>query len=384
MGKRLLLSFTLLLVAFTLFGASLADKSSWVPTGLSLGTGNDKWAFGISRNNDDQLSYSVNFQLDAPVWFLSIDMNGYTNRGWKDAWYTMMEDGSTDNFYNGRYDVLDVTWGLKWLVGKSRHFAFSAVPKLGMQVAGNLGFVEAQNLLHKIARIHQVSLPYEDGMFFAPKLALELRIDNYYTVSELQSILGFALVGNVEQNFTFEGTEYIGGEVYLHREDTRLLSLGYGYEWYQGYSGWKTQKLANWFMAGPKLSFNVDAGALHFSYFHSFSSTFGYTTYYVDVMDFFHPSTWKENDMFISVGLSLYLDGSYRLFQIENPIGNSGWSILVDNRYVAGDPTFKDIELNADPSKVSRMKKGFSSWSIGAKYSFPNGWSRGWVTHSST
>lgn len=381
MRKVLPFIIILLLPTLSLPAASFRDRDSWIPSNVSIGTGNDKWAFGLSRNNDDQLSYSVDAMVDAPIWRFSFHMAGITNRGWKDAWYTKGEDSSASSFHNGRYDVLSLAWGLKLEVAKTKDFSLMLLPDVGLDVAGNLGFVYAQNLLHKIGKIHQVNIPYEEGIIYAPRLDLTARFDFHGKMTFTESDLHLAFVARTENSIRFQYSQYLGVEASLQNSKTiRPLSVSIGYQWYQNQSGWRTQDLTNWMMKGLRFGFNIDTGVFHVTYLSCLDSTFGYTVYYFDVMDMFRKSTWKENDLYVNTGRSWYLNGSYHWIEIEIPFTGSRFSLIANNRYVAGDPTFKDVELESDPSVVPRVKKGFSSWMIGAKYAVPDGWSKGWVT----
>ena len=89
MKKLILLLLTALLTVTGLYAISIseyADPSSWIPESLYIGMGNDKWALAnISYNMDDQLSFSEHFYVEAPAYWLDVNMLADTfniNRSW--------------------------------------------------------------------------------------------------------------------------------------------------------------------------------------------------------------------------------------------------------------------------------------------------------------
>ena len=384
--KKIICTLLCLITVWQSFAASvpaLSDGRSWVPESVLIGTGNDKWAFGLSRNNDDQLSYSGNIRVEAPVWALSLDLNGYTNRGWKDAWYTGESDEDITKFYDGRYDVINLAFALKLAPFNTAHWRLDITPQVGFMMAGNYGFEYFQNLVHKVSHIHQVHLPYEAGSRFAPKLSADLRFSGFWGLPverEKTTNYGASLFFNTDNNIGFETSQHVGLELFLQRDTKKLLSLSFGYIWYQQYTDWRTQKLTLWFQQGMRLGFAINAGALSVNYWHALQSTDGYTVYSVDVMSFFQKSNWKENDLTITLAFSYLLKNFYHTLEIQNRLFDSRWSLLSTNRYIAGNPIDKVSELEEDPREYPRLKKGFSLWTVGVKYEIPDTWSKGWCT----
>ncbi len=88
--KKWLALFVFALVSLSLFASDFWGEfkkaQSYIPDHVYLYTGNDLFNYGISRNDDDQLSYSFDFQVEAPLWFMRFNANGITNRGWRDGW----------------------------------------------------------------------------------------------------------------------------------------------------------------------------------------------------------------------------------------------------------------------------------------------------------
>ncbi len=384
--KKLICSFCVLVVAFGLFASaapSLGDGRSWIPESVLIGTGNDKWTFGLSRNNDDQLSYSGNIRVEAPVWTLSLDLNGFTNRGWKDKWYTDTEDPNPGHWYNGRYDTIDLAFALRWSPFSTDHWQMEVSPRVGFLMAGNYGFVWFQNLIHKISHIHSVSLPYEPGSYFAPKASAKISFSGFWglpTERSKTTNFGARVSFDTENNIGFETSQYVGMDLFLQRDREQLLSVSLGYIWYQQHTDWKTQKLALWSAQGLRLGFQINAGALSVDYWYAMQGAFGYTRYYIDVMSFFQKSNWSENDLIITLATSRIFEQNYHTLEFQKQLFGSRWSLLSTNRYIAGNPVDKKDEASDDPNKFARLKLAFSLWTVGVKYEFPDQWSKGWCT----
>ena len=80
MKKSLVLAICLLTVVSLFadgFLDSFRDSRNYIPDNILLMTGNDKFNYGISRNDDDQLSYSFDFKVESPLWYLQFDANGF-------------------------------------------------------------------------------------------------------------------------------------------------------------------------------------------------------------------------------------------------------------------------------------------------------------------
>ena len=90
MNKKILL---FSLIAFLLIPA-WANKIERI----LLGTGNDMWTMGLSRNDDDQLSYSALFSIEFKNAYLNAEFQGITNRGYKNGWIPGKNTSSTSTF----------------------------------------------------------------------------------------------------------------------------------------------------------------------------------------------------------------------------------------------------------------------------------------------
>lgn len=362
---------------------SLHEKKNYIPTYAGLGQGNDKWAYGISRNDDDRLSYSVDLAVAAPLWFVALDINGYTNRGWKDAWPDG-SDTSVSSWYDGRYDTIELLGGFRFDLYESKVVNSWVTPKIGFLGAGDFRFVEAQNFIHRIANIQELFIDYDTKQLgeenkYTVQLGLQANVD-FRLFQYQQSTITFGLQGEFLSAIGFENHENISAELRLRaKSGNTLFALSYGYWWYQGFAGWKTQDLVNDFLRGQRLGFELNAGALSIRYWHAIESTHGYTTLTFNVLDLFvDKPTWIENDIIFSYGFSYIYNSLYNTVELEKYFGDLPLSFVLRSHYVAGYPVNKKDELSADLNHVARLKRGFSLNTIGLRYDFPGDWSANW------
>ncbi len=380
--KRPILLILCFALAFSAGAASLSDSSSWIPDSVRIGTGNDKWTHGISRNDDDQLSYSGNIAVEAPAWKLSLDLQGITNRGWKDDYYTGLDpEMSPDNWYDGRYDLIDLRFALKTELFDSEHMSILFSPYIGLLFAGNFGFEAAQNLIHTISHIHLVNLPYDiEDVYMFPQLGASLSVEAQWKLEHLERTgAGFSADFASENAIGYEYSQYAGGSIFLSSGDTRVLRLSLGYEWIEQASDWKTHTLLAWYNRGWVLSFGLNAGALSLSYYTDIEHTFGYTTIMVDVMRFTEGSIWKKDDISFIFSMDRMGGRTFSRTGIQIPL-SEGASVVLTNRYIAGNPLYSKEEEHDDLSYYFRDKLAYTQWLYGFRYDFPSSWCAGWLT----
>ena len=194
------------------------------PKQLKLGIGNDIWTFGISQNNDDQLSFSSRVEYVDTDFDLALSVDAITNRGWKMDW-------SSSDLISGRYDTIYLDFELNTLSYGKNGFYFSFKPLLGFSLAGNLGLDKVQNFLHQNTSIPQVDIPYEIGYVFSPRLGGELLIGPGFSFgSNSSSFKAFAGVNAVSSLlFETEASAYFRSTIESRGESTASLTLGYRY-----------------------------------------------------------------------------------------------------------------------------------------------------------
>ena len=214
------------------FLGEFSDRRSYIPDHLSLYTGNDLFNYGISRNDDDQLSYSFDFQLEAPLWYTRFNANGITNRGWRDGW----DMRNYDAIYTpgapvirGRYDSLETVIGLK-LKPVENNFYLHIYPEIGFALVGDYGWEWGQNAIHKMMNIHEVDLPYDSKDQRDVFMMLDLRVNVGF---KFHSFERTNLIGEIETStkniVSFHSENQILARISVSTETHDLVGLHVGY-----------------------------------------------------------------------------------------------------------------------------------------------------------
>lgn len=368
--KRVLLTVVILL----LFIAGLySGDNPWSISSVKLGLGNDKWAYGFSRNDDDQLSYSEHIGLESHRWFLRMDFDGITNRGWKKGWDIKdsdKEDSSVSSFYSGRLDVAEVKAGLKLQAFNTDLFSFKLTPETGFFLAGYMGFDYLQNTIHKISHIHRVDLPYDwNDVKAYGYLGLDT-ISSFDLLELEKSAFAISFDAAAYSAFGFQSTENLSIRFSLQNEYSEFISVSFGWKWVQEHSSSSTMELYGRYLNGPYYSFNIDTGVLSLRYFTELTNHFGYAIYSVDAMSFFRKSTWERNDIIYLTGFSRMIGMNFNELEMEVPF-TPHLSGIFKNRYVAGYPLDPKDEASSDLKENGRLKKAYSGYSLGVKYKYP-------------
>ncbi len=374
MKKKICLIATLLVFVGTIGAASFSDftrKENYIPQSALIGLGNDKWSFGFSINNDDQLSFSESIRLEAPVWYFYADFDGITNRGWKDGWTTgvdsIYDPGIGGEFYQGRYDLYKFVFGLNIDLINNSILDIYAKPEAGLALAGNLGQDFCQNLVHKMSGIPQVHIPYEKGFKTLASLNLDLGID-----LKLYKLGSYYLTFSPELRFDnligFSSQQLLSAGVSVKNSDRSLLSVNFGYEWAQSFSSWETEKLYADFLNGVTVNFEINAGFLRLDYYSTWSNAYGYGVYSIDVMSLFEKPTYKKTDFYYYIGFARLMRSNFH----ESELGvklNDGFSVIYKNRYIAGEAFYVD-NLKSNYTDNTRYKKNISSHLVGFAYDY--------------
>ena len=170
---------TALLTVTGLYAISIseyADPSSWIPESLYIGMGNDKWALAnISYNMDDQLSFSEHFYVEAPAYWLDVNMLAITNRGWQNGWSTLDFSAEGDgNKIDGRYDVTQIFFSLPLDLLVTDNFYIWIRPEAGVSIIGDQNYAFLQNTLHKLINAAPLEVDYETPGKNMAKLSLNM------------------------------------------------------------------------------------------------------------------------------------------------------------------------------------------------------------------
>lgn len=364
--KVLIAIFTLLIIisVFTLYGAGLEK--------VDLGTGNDMWTFGLSRNDDDMLSYSGLIDIETDKADIYCELQGITNRGWKDGWIPGVESSSDSPFYNGRYDSAIITASID-LEKKLGPIKLLSVPELGVQLVGKLGFDFFQNSSHKTLKVHGVEIPYDTDDISAH---FYIKAENSITASLYefdQSTIDSGAFFSFTDSVGFERNFYWGVTTALNRGNDRVMGLSFGLENTESLSDLRTEKLYALYRNGLKLNFFFDTGMLNISYESNINTGNGYTRVMMNVLPYKGERNWKESDISLGLGISYMMDNDLWTIRVSKPIGNSNLSIFAENRNISGYPIDQNEELSADLQTTGRYKKAYNFLMLGGKYSIKTG-----------
>ena len=358
-----------------------SDPSSWIPTRFMVGAGNDKWTSGISFNLDDQLSFGEYFAVEAPAWKLNVNMLGITNRGWQNGW--SVEDFGKDgdgHRISGRYDVTEFLFSLPLEVFYNGSIYLYLEPRFGASLVGNQHYEVLQNTLHRLLGMAEVDLAYEtSGNRVFPYFGGVVEFGDEFMALERSGVFA-AVKGTFESTFGFDHRQRADFVVGLENVDSDILTFSLGYQWAETVSDWETSALYDEYVRGLSFGYTVDSGFLRYNYISSLRSLRGYSTILVDVMSLFKPSMWDETDIRFTIGKTSMMNVSFVSVGLEFPLGGA-FSFIVRNRYVSGNPSYKDDpKTGVDSSEFGRYQRNYDGTFVGAKYTFDSQSTGGFVT----
>lgn len=365
------------------FFTEIKDGKSYIPDHVLLYTGNDKFNYGITRNDDDQLSYSFDFQVEAPLWYLRFDANGLTNRGWREGWD--MRDH--DKYFTpgapvirGRYDSLETVAGFKIRLIE-RNLYIHLYPEIGFALVGEYGWEWGQNAVHRLLGIHEVDLPYDNDGARNTRLMLDGRVNIGFKLKKLRRT---SLIAEVEAStknvMGFQSENLILGRLSLSTETHDLIGFHFGYMFASDLGDYPsyTRDLYLQYLTGWKIGFTIDTGILFLKYTGSLETGFGYGYFGLNVLGFFEPRDWDKTDAYLSFSKARFYSSFYNYISLGIPLGDK-FAFVFKNAYLGGNPIDKKGEMVADLNKVDRMKREYSSFAIGAKFNLPS-FASGFIT----
>lgn len=377
MRKFLLISLVFI-VSASLFASefleSFTKKESFIPDHVVLSNGNDMYSYGISRNDDDQLSYSFDLQVEAPLWHFKFDANGFTNRGWRDGWDVRNPNVRYTpgaSVIRGRYDSLESVIGLK-LRPVEDDFYVHIYPEVGFALVGDYGWEWGQNIIHRIANIHEVELPYDNDGAKHVFAMLNGRANVGYKLFRFPIT---SLIAEVEAS-TKNTLGYITENQVLARlsvstktHDILGVHFGYMYAASTGDVPSYTRDLYVRYVNGMRFGFTIDTGIVSLKYTSTMSSGYGYGYVGIDVMGFFRPKVWEHTDMYTRVAnVSLY-DRTMHYISVGIPAFGH-FDVIAKNSNAGGDPISPKEEQTADLNKNERNKRDYSFTAFGLRYNF--------------
>ena len=378
--RKYLLLVLVFIVSASLFASEFLDeftrKESYIPDHVVIANGNDMYSYGISRNDDDQLSYSFDVQIEAPLWQLRFDANGFTNRGWRDG--CDVRDSSVKytpgaSVIRGRYDSLETVLGLK-LRPLEEDFYVHIYPEFGFALVGDYGWEWGQNIIHRIAHIHEVELPYDNDGAKHVFAMLNGRANIGYKFFKFQAT---NLIAEIEAS-TKNSLGYLTENQILARlsvstktHDLLGVHLGYMYASSVGDVPSYTRDLYVRYVNGLRFGFTIDTGILSLKYTSTISSGYGYGYIGLDVMGFFRPKTWEKSEIYTRVAFVSLYDRSMHYISVGIPAFGH-FDVIAKNSNAGGDPISPKEEQTEDLFKIMRKKRDYSFTAFGLRYNFPD------------
>ncbi len=377
--KRLFALFLCIQITVSLFASQFIDEfkdpKSYIPDHIIITTGNDKFNTGISRNDDDQLSYSFGLKVESPLWYMHLDANGITNRGWRDGWdMTDYEVPCTENssVYRGRYDSIETVFGLR-LRPIEDTFYLHIYPDVGLALVGYYNWEWAQNVVHKVAKIREVDLPYDNDGARNAFMMLDGRVNAGFKFFSFSRTNLIAEVEAFTKNILgFQSENQILGRVSVSTKTHDLLGfhLGYMHSMALGDYPSDTRDLYIRYLNGFRFGFTIDTGIISLKYTATPKTNYGYGYLGVNVLGFFEPKTWKESDAYLRLSLSRLYDRNYYYISVGIPCSDH-FDFVIKNAFLGGNPLDASEESVSDLTKEERYKREYSSGSLGIRYNLP-------------
>lgn len=318
-----------------------------------LSTTNDRFSFGITQNKDDQYTASTEFHLFFPYFFCDLEVNSYTNRGYKSD----LSDSST--FSKGRYDELFFRTGTKINLLKTQFSTIDVIPSLGFDYLGNLLFEDIQNIYHKMKKIPPVSLGYDK---FSHPIAPVLDFCFNYSVNYFPFITNLVTF-ETDDNIFYSSNKKLKISTIIGKDKT-LFDFYCGYNWNNLFCNSTTFTLAQNVTNGTNIGFCLDTGFYKFDYTGYLSYLYGTGTLSFDFLCL-KKHNWDKTDIILSSGLSYIFSTEYLINTIELPSDNN-FSFFLSSKYVSG---FKINSVN--PDLPYRTERDYEINEIGFRYRIP-------------
>lgn len=358
MNKKII-SLSLIIVLIIPLWANKIDR-------ILLGTGNDMWTMGLSRNDDDQLSYSAFVLLEFKNAYISADFQGITNRGYKNGWQPGKSTFSNEPLYSGRYDSIPISFGVNNTTYFD-HLSLNTSLEIGLLLAGKLGLDFFQNNSHDVLRIHGVSLKYDTDNFngyFITKTGNTLNLKIY---GFDDTTLNIGAYFNYSLAFHFQESISIGSGFYASKNNKNILGVQIGYQVASSFSALPTQQLYAKYLNGAKTNFFFDTGLIFVSYEAYPNTGYGYTKVAMNFLPNDQGFLWHKSDIYLGLGMSYFMQNSLWTLRCRMPL-NPSISIFFENRNISGYATDENAELKSNLSTDGRSKKGYNFFLLGIEY----------------
>ena len=385
--KKGIALFLFVLIAVSLPAWSFIDEfkdgKSYIPDHITIFTGNDKFNHGITRNDDDQLSYSFDFEVEAPLWYARFDANGFTNRGWREGWdmrdyYKEYTPGAQIN--RGRFDSLETVLGLKLRLLESDLYVHF-YPEIGFSLVGDYGWEWGQNAIHRMMGIHIVDLPYDNDAAKNVFMMLDGRLNVGYKLANfVRTSLVVEAEASTKNILGFMSENQILGRVSISTATHDIIGFhaGYGFASALGDYPSYTRDLYLQYVTGWKVGFTIDTGVFFMKYTGSPDTGFGYGYLGFDILGFFEPRNWNRTDAWMSFSKATFYGSFYNYLTVGIPVSDR-LTVVLKNAYLGGNPIDKKSEQQADLNREERFKREYASATAGLRFNFPS-FAGGYIT----
>lgn len=327
---------------------------------IFAGTANDKFAYGLSQNKDDQLTATNELHIVLPYFFADLEINSITNRG------TKSELSNPATFSSGRYDELILAAGTTIRLWDSFPYQLTFTPQTGFCILGNFGMEAKQNANHKMSKVDEVLLKYEKfDKPFSPIINGKISFNwqqqetiNLQVAFASNNTLFYATEQNINLGATF-GTK-------------TTFSLLTGYTWNQTHNSSSALAAYKNVTKGFNYGFSLDTGFAKLDYINYPKTHWGLGTISIDFMKL-TTHNWEQTDLNYFTGACYIFDTEFLENQLQSKSYNN-FSVYFNNKYVSG---FKTNDVNPSPY---RYERDYLINTLGVKYEIPLDFIQSWVT----
>ena len=359
MRQQIIVILLSVLCVTSIFGGPELSKENAVPYTVKLGTGNDMFTFASGINQDDQLSFSFEGEVSAPLWKTTFGVDAITNKGW-------YFDGVR---HTGRYDKIYGIGSMTAGVADTGSFELILTPSVGISFFGNAGIQNVQNGWHKLLGLKGYNLTYEGSNIYSPHIALSADAI-YKTEIADDSVLkaGVRLSSINDILFQYEQSLFLNFKIGKKHKDIFDVLLGYSF--YQQHGENYTQKVYLNYIKGFNLRTQFNLGIFSIKYSRVFSSTSAYATFFIDFFEFSSfNGQYKNSDLYYSFGYNFkgYNFNNHTRWnsKLSYKIPNTDFRVYIENAWTSGR------------SFVS-SERDHAFTLFGVQYDVPSGWSKGW------
>lgn len=310
---------------------------------LLFGTGNDKFTYGISKNDDDQLSYSGIIEFDFEKYRIKLDMNAFTDRG---SYY----DG---DFRNGRLDAMLFSTLVENKIKINDYLDFKFNRTFGLGMTGKFHFDFVQNLHHRNVGVEPVNIPYDwDMIKVAPIIGLDAGLGLH--IYDFDA----SLMASYENILFFTSSLKASLDLSLFN----AFDFQVGYKHGTNDSSSLTMESVVKSQNGPFINLSIGSSPITLSWQFYPSSRFGYGSFLFDVMPLYSSSDWKSSELYLDLSKS-QLYGMELLNAYARVPFNDKFQYVFGVSYVSGFPE------NTVSDNNNRIQRNYGLYEAGIYYS---------------